>query len=131
MQQPKRAGRGLYDKLVRNRVSAVYQADILQADMFADEALDLLENEEPSLVKWLDSDSDLDRLARTNSTAIYWMLADDIHNGRGLEDSVVKVDKLMRRLVYVMGLRATLRQRAVSLKGNDYDPFFAIRDEHE
>lgn len=105
--------RGLLSRLLKKHLDDDGRAEVAAADAYLDEALNGLDMEEPALVKWLDSDLDVQRLSRANLSAVYWLVNDGLRRGRNLDQVIMGVDQLYGRVMYATAWRASLRERGM------------------
>lgn len=91
--------------------------EIELADTYIDDALDAVDNEEPSLLEWLSTDLDLSRLFFANRSTIYWLIVSDSQKGIPLGTTVQKIDALTSRLLAATSWRALMLARAEHREG--------------
>lgn len=117
--------RDVFMRLIGREVDEQFVPILEAADTYMDASLDVLENEEPSLLKWLDGNDEVDNLLKVNSMALYGVIEDALNGRRGLEHGVRRAQRVINRVVYAVAAQAALRERSVRLEG---DEFFKVRD---
>lgn len=105
--------RKIYSKLLGAH-EHVKQSYVEAADSLVDEALELLENEEPGLRDWLQTDSDANRLLSTHSIALHVLIWGDSQRGYDLDRTMGRVDALNYRLFSTMAVMASMRERPLA-----------------
>lgn len=111
----KNTTRNVYTRLIgRVRDENGDRSQIMAADSYVDEALDLLTNEEPGLLKWLQN-SEHRGLMRVNLTAVYNLIRRDSETDRPFEETLSDIDKLIGRMSFAVAANAALRERSVTL----------------
>lgn len=85
--------------------------EVKLADYYIDEALDVLETEEPSLLEWIQTDEEVDRLRWTNRSTTYWLMMAQMKKQVPLEKIVGKVDNLFGRVLAAVAWRAVMKDR--------------------
>lgn len=96
---------------LKGQLDGRFKAEVERADDWVDQALAALEEEEPSLASWLDTDESINRALTANASAIYWTIISVLAAGDSLEDAMERVDKLVERLVHATALVAAMRER--------------------
>ena len=105
--------RGTMARLLTNvNLSAESKVDIALADAYIDEALDAIDDEEPSLLDWLQNDPELQNLQWANLSTMYWLLARDMKDDEvSFEQMVTNLDKILGRVRATIAWRAAMRER--------------------
>ena len=87
------------------------RSEITLADAYLDEALDAVDDEEPTLLGWLSNDTDLERLCWANRSVMYWLVVRNSQRGVPLQRTINSIDKLVSRMLAATAWRATMRAR--------------------
>lgn len=87
------------------------RAAIAQADAYMDEALDAVDDEEPTLLEWLKNDPELEQLCWANRSVTYWLIRDGLKNGVPLSTMTYMLGALFSRVLAATAWRATMRAR--------------------
>lgn len=104
--------RGVLTKLTKRHVpDRVVRETLAPADAYADEALHVLEEEEPRLLRWLGTDGEVKRLLRAHRAATYGALAEADHQQLPVEQLVKSLDALAYRLAAVLAVGAVQNER--------------------
>ncbi len=109
----KTSPRKIYNKLLGN-AQHINQSYVEAADRMVDEALGLLEDEEPGLRDWLQSDTEANRLLNTHSIALHVLIWNDSQRGYDLDRTMGRVDALNYRLFSTMAVMAAMRERPLA-----------------
>ncbi len=109
----KTSPRKVYGRLLSS-VEGLDPGNIEASDRMVDESLALLEEEEPTLLHWLTTDPDIDRLLGTHTVALHALLVGDHRRGYPLEHTIGRVDALNYRLVCAVAVVATMRERPLA-----------------
>lgn len=102
---------GFIAKAIGPQLRGRFKAEVGKADSWVDESLATIQDEEPRLAKWLNTDPELQRLMTVNGSAIFWTLANSLQHGYSLEFAVERVDKLVQRAVAAAAFRAVMLDR--------------------
>lgn len=103
--------RGVLTKLLkRGGLAAIDLANARRADALVDEALDVLDHEEPELREYLNS-MEVEELLRVQTSASYALIVRDNRRGLPLEDMVHRLQTLNFRTICAVALAAAMHER--------------------
>ena len=102
--------RNVLTKILEGHMTEDLITHIAAADQYVDDALDLLEYEEPTLMQWLENDRNTSAF-KASMTAIYILLL----KNRSAEACAEQIGQVLTRLLYATSAEAVLSQRAKGL----------------
>ena len=109
----KTSPRRVYHRLLGSS-EHIKQDYVQAADRMVDEALGLLDNEEPELRDWLQTDTEANRLLNTHSLALHVLLWGDSQRGYSLDQTMGRIDALNYRMFSTLAVMATMRERPLA-----------------
>jgi len=98
-------------RLVRKHKVEVKNTDIEFGDKWIDEALTVIETEEPSMLDWLSKDPELQTAFRSTLYGIYASIKRDVTRGASIQDTIKWIDFLNYRLTCAVAWYASQRER--------------------
>lgn len=107
--------RNVYSRLTSS-MKGISADTMAASDTMVDEALALLENEEPGLLSWMQS-PEIDSLLGSHTVAMYALLTGDHQRGYNFDYTMGRVDALNYRLVCTLAVMATMRERPLAKEG--------------
>jgi hypothetical protein len=84
---------------------------VIGADDFIDSALDCLERDEPSLAAWLETNQELNKAISVSMQAMYKVLLSDALAGKTVQQSMPRLNALVKRIVCAAAFNAAVNER--------------------
>lgn len=103
--------RRVFSQMYGKHLGPIDQGAVQMADLFVDEALSALDDEEPGLRAWLERDPQVQGMLKANNTALYKVVDHAMRNGAPPTVYLETMAQLVFRAVAAIAWRAALRER--------------------